>query len=239
MTDWQAVRDVYGSAADIPALLRDAASTNDWDARAWQELWGRLYHQGSVAPASYVALPALAEIAASRADVALDPALFLAAAIISSNDGPPEIDGVRGRYAAELALLRPVAARKLALVSDRGDVLWALQVVAALEDLSPWQRHLEGLAGEELELECPLCDDHIFLEFLGGTLVATADPDAAGRGVPVQAAASDGLDSGEARLLTLCQEYGKAAVAGELLQLFGRASCPYCRASFSIARAWA
>src|SRR4051794_32991558 len=126
VTDWQGVRDVYGSAADIPALLRDAASTNDWDAEAWQELWGRLYHQGSVAPASYLALPALAAIAASRVDVDLAPALFLAAAIISSTDGPPETDGVRGRYAADLALLRPVAEHKLALVSDRRDALWAL-----------------------------------------------------------------------------------------------------------------
>lgn len=237
VTDWAALRDVYGSAADIPALLRDAAATADWNAVAWQELWQRLYHQGSVSPASYAALPALAEIAASRTAVALDPALFLVAAIIASNDGSPAIDGIRDLYATELAALQPVAERKVALVRDRADVLWALEVLAALEDLSPWQRDLDRLANDEVELECPSCDDHVYLELVDGTLVATTDPDAVRNGHPVQTARRSELGPAEARLVMLSEAHGHSDVAREMLQLFGRAGCPHCGTWFAIADA--
>ncbi len=237
MTNWQALRDVYGSASDIPELLRDAATTADWDAAVWQELWQRLCHQGSVSPASYAALPALAEIAASRTEVALDPALFLVAAIIASNDGPSAIDGIRDLYVTELAALRPIAERKIALVSHRADALWALEVLAALEDLSPWQRELDRLANDEVELECPSCDDHVYLELVDGTLVATTDPDAVRDGQPVQKARRSDLGPAEARLVALSEAHGHSDVAREMLQLFGRAGCPHCGTWFTIADA--
>src|SRR5665647_128166 len=47
MTDWQGLRDVYGSAAGVPALLDEAASVMDWDASVWGELYSRLCHQGT------------------------------------------------------------------------------------------------------------------------------------------------------------------------------------------------
>lgn len=237
MTDWNALRDVYGSAADIPALLDDAASATEWDAPAWEELWGRLYHQGTVAPASYAALPALAEIATSRAELALDPALFLAGSVIAAKEGPPEIGDVRGVYAAQIMALRPIAEHKLELVTERADVLYALEVIAAFEDLSVWQRNLGGLAGEEIELECPSCDDHIYLELVDGALAATADPEAVHDGRPVQPADPAALGTAETRLLALCRAHNHAAVALELLQLFGRAPCPHCGLSFSVADA--
>ena len=234
VTDWAALRDVYGSAADIPALLRDAAATADWNAVAWQELWQRLYHQGSVSPASYAALPALAKIAASRTEVALDPALFLLAAIIASDDAPSAIDGARSVYAAELAALRPVAEGKVALVRDRADVLWALEVVAALEDLSPWQRDLDRLANDEVELECPSCGDYIYLGLVDGALVATTGPDAVPDGQRVQQAPPSDLGPAEARLVTLSEARGHPDVAREMLQFFGRAGCPHCGTWFPI-----
>ena len=63
MTDWQGLRDVYGSAAGVPALLDEAASVMDWDTPVWGELWPRQCHEGTVAPASDAALPDLARIA--------------------------------------------------------------------------------------------------------------------------------------------------------------------------------
>ena len=239
MTDWPQLQDAYGSAAEIPALLDDAASTTDWDAPVWEELWSRLCHQGTVTPASYAALPALARIAESRADLALDPALFLAASIIASTDGPPEIADVRRVYAPQISTLRPVAEHKLELVQERADVLYALQVVAAFEDLSVWQRELEGLVNEEVELDCPSCDDHLYLELVDGALVATADPDVFRGGQPVQGADPADLGTAEARLLALCRAHNHAAVARELLQLFGQTRCPYCGARFTIADALA
>lgn len=239
MVDWLRLRDIYGSAAEVPRLLEAAASSTDWDAPVWDELWSRLCHQGSVAPASYAALPALAEIAGMRRDVAVEPALYLFASIIASTDGPPEIAKVRDRHAPEIAGLVWIAERKLDLVDERIDVIYALQTVAALENLSPWQRWLHGLANEEAELECPLCADHVYLELVGGELVATINPDDTADGRPVHPARPAELTAPEARLLGLCVSRGHASVAAELLHLFGQVTCPHCHTQFSTATAYA
>jgi hypothetical protein len=237
VVSWQRLRGIYGSAADVPALLEAAAASADWDAPAWRELWSQLYHQGSVAPASYAALPELARIARARRDVAVEPALFLFASIVAATDGPPEIAGVRDRYAAAIAGLVPVAEQKLDLVRERTDVVYALQTAAAVEDLSVWQRELQGLAAGEVELECPACGDHVYLELVDGDIVATADPDDLGQGRAVRPARAEELAAPEARLLDLCRVHGHEAVADELRHLFGVFTCPHCGSRFAVADA--
>jgi hypothetical protein len=239
MVEWRELQDIYGSAAEVPGLLKAAASSTQWDAPAWAGLWQRLYHQGTVAPASYAALPKLARIASERPDVAIDPALLLFASIISSTDGPPEIGTVRERYATEIAGLVPVADRKLDLVRERTDVIYALQTIAALENLSPWQNWLESAVNEEVELERPSCGEHVYLERVATDLVATIDPDDAARGRRVRPARPDDLPEPEARLLRLCVTHGHTSVAEGLLQLFGQITCPNCGAEFNTASAYA
>lgn len=58
--DWSAVNDAYGSATDIPALLR-AAVSHDPDHRefAYELLYQTLWHQGNVYSATAVAIPFL------------------------------------------------------------------------------------------------------------------------------------------------------------------------------------
>jgi hypothetical protein len=237
VVDWRQLRGTYGSAAEVPVLLEAAASSTDWDAPAWQELWSQLYHQGSVAPASYAALPELARIARTRPVVAVDPALFLFASIVASTDGPPEIAGVRDRHAVAIAGLLPVAEDKLDLVRDRTEIIYALQNVAALEDLSVWHWRLEGLAGGEVEVECPACGDDIYLELPGDDSYATADPADLREGQVVRPARPTDLGPPEARLLDLCHAHGHHTVAAELLHLFGVVTCPPCGTQFSIADA--
>lgn len=239
MVEWRQLRDIYGSASDIPQLLEAAAASTDWNAPCWRELWSRLYHQGSVAPASYAALPRLAEIAGARPDVAMDPALILFTAIIAARARQSEITDTRGRYAGAIAALVPVAEHKLDLVDDRADTIYALQTVAAVEDLSVWQRQLHGLANDEVELECPACGDHIYLVVAGDAIVATADPDDTRQGRLVRSARSEDLAAPEARLLDLCQAHGHARVAAELLHLFGQVTCPHCQNQFRVADAFA
>jgi hypothetical protein len=55
---------------------------------AWEELWGRPCHQGTVNTASYVAIPYLADLALRFGPVGYDEALALAAAIVGSRMGP-------------------------------------------------------------------------------------------------------------------------------------------------------
>lgn len=237
MTDWSQLRDIYGSAADIPALLADAASVSEWGAPVWDGLWSRLYHQGSVAPASYEAVPTLATIASTRDDVAVDPALFLAAAILASNDGPLDRAEVRRLHATHIDRLRSVAEHKLGLVRERRDARWALKVVAEL-DGSVWERGLEGLANDEIELDCTSCGDHLYLRLAEDGLVTT-DPDVIGAGESVQPADAARLGSAETRLVELCRAHDQAGLETELLQLFGRTRCPHCAADFTILEALA
>lgn len=240
MARWADRRDVYGrSAADVPALLQQAALTADWDAPVWGELWTRLYHQGGVAPASYAALPALALIAAARPQIAVEPAIVIAASIIASTDGPTGHDDVRQVYAAQIRLLRPIAEHKLELVHEHVDVVYALQAVAAFEDLSNWQRDLEYLANEEIELECPSCTDHLYLELVDGTLVVTTDPDVVDGARSLLPAQRGELAVAEARLVELARTYRQLTVEAELLQLFGRACCPNCGTHFAVQEAFA
>ncbi|MDX6238303.1 MAG: hypothetical protein QOG10_3118 [Kribbellaceae bacterium] len=48
MTNWVALQDAYGSARDVPNLLAAAEAGTGDDRGVWDELWGRLCHQGTV-----------------------------------------------------------------------------------------------------------------------------------------------------------------------------------------------
>ena len=62
--DWAALEHAYGPAEDVPGLLRALASGNAEAAKAaLYELWGTIWHQGSVYPATVPAVPFLARIA--------------------------------------------------------------------------------------------------------------------------------------------------------------------------------
>jgi hypothetical protein len=62
---WGALGHAYGSAEDVPGLIRSIAF-GDREAReaAWYKLYGNLWHQGTVYEASSRAVPFLLEIAA-------------------------------------------------------------------------------------------------------------------------------------------------------------------------------
>ncbi|MET9555972.1 HEAT repeat domain-containing protein [Streptomyces sp. NPDC006645] len=62
--DWSALTHAYGSAEDIPALLRAAGSADAGErATALEELVSSLCHQGSIYPATVAAVPFLARLA--------------------------------------------------------------------------------------------------------------------------------------------------------------------------------
>lgn len=227
MVDWSALRDVYGPADAIPALLDLAAATTDWSDPSWAELWGRLYHQGSTSSASYAALPQLIAIACSRADVASDPALFLVAALWSATDKPAHRDAAMAECAGDTGALRTLAQRKLELSSDPHDFLYALQNVSAFEGLGAEQL-LEGLANDEVELECSACGDHLYLEVVGDHVVATLDPDATADLRPLEPTTTSALGPRQARLVDLAGGHGQRRVQHLLASTLGRFTCPAC-----------
>lgn len=225
VTEWAGLRDAYGDAGVVPGLLAAAAHETAWESEVWEDLWSRLYHQGSIYPASTAALPLLVEIAIGRPGVAVDPALFLATSILSRSGGAEGQEYYGG--------LVDLATAKLALVEDRVDVLYALQCVAGVEGLTAWFGPLEGLAGGEVEVECSHCGDHVYIEVHDGGMLSTEFSDDS-HGRQVTPASADDLGPGAARLLSLARQHGHEAVSVELLTLFGQVSCPVCGASFHI-----
>ncbi|WP_329243688.1 hypothetical protein OG417_46410 [Actinoallomurus sp. NBC_01490] len=62
---WSELRHAYGAAGDVPGLLRRAASGGDAAEEALSEIFGCLFHQGTVYTATAAAVPFLTELARS------------------------------------------------------------------------------------------------------------------------------------------------------------------------------
>ena len=124
-TDWAALTDAYGSAENIPLLLR-AAETDTRGGHIhgspWFSLWSALCHQGDSYTASYAAVPHLVQLAASPAFRDNYDPLYLAACIeVSRLEGRgPKLDlGNAASYRS--ALLQGIELAKKALASAQGE----------------------------------------------------------------------------------------------------------------------
>lgn len=161
-------------------------------------------------------------------EVAPDPALFLAAAILSSTNGPLDRQTVRGESAASIDALQPVARHKLQLETDPAGFLYALQNVAVFEDLGWWHEVFDGLANQEVELDCAAFGDHIYLELTDDSLLASLNPDDITAGTRLEPANLADLDPSQATLIVLADAHGQPQIQSQLPQAFGYFSCPSC-----------
>src|SRR5580698_383508 len=64
---WASLEHAYGSASDIPDLLRQLATlpSSEGNAEPWFSIWSALAHQGDVYTASFAAVPHVIRILAS------------------------------------------------------------------------------------------------------------------------------------------------------------------------------
>ncbi|WP_405817557.1 hypothetical protein OG241_23470 [Streptomyces sp. NBC_01390] len=109
--DWSRLRHAYGSAEDVPALLRDLASAvEETAAEAEQELWSSIVHQGTVYTATAVAVPFLARLVVEGVrQSALVGMLGVIAESVDEHDLP--VPGAARRAVADhLGLLLPLLA---------------------------------------------------------------------------------------------------------------------------------
>ncbi|SFI02746.1 hypothetical protein SAMN04515618_10871 [Collimonas sp. OK307] len=74
---WSELQHAYGTASDIPDLLRELTNVPDsrGDAEPWFSLWSSLAHQGDVYSASFAAVPHIIQVLAS-APLKADSAYF-------------------------------------------------------------------------------------------------------------------------------------------------------------------
>ncbi|GAA1968224.1 hypothetical protein [Agromyces allii] len=233
MTGWTLLTDAYGPADEIPELLA-AASSND--PAAWEELWGRLCHQGTVSSASYAAVPILAELVLRSKPVGYNQALALAAAIIGSEDGPEKSETIRHRYAADVGEMRRFAEQNLGHARSDVEFVYGLQTVLSFDGVSVWKNHLESIADGEVGLECPNCEQFILVA-LDGTTQYQSEANESIMHSPPAPADPDRLAPAAAHMYSLALTHERADVAESMLRLFGAVTCPACGHRYDIASA--
>jgi hypothetical protein len=78
---WRELHHAYGTADDVPGLLRALAKSDDRQNEALYELFGNIWHQGTVYEASAYAVPFLVELAATTRLTRRDEILGLIGAL--------------------------------------------------------------------------------------------------------------------------------------------------------------
>lgn len=232
MTDWADLRDAYGSAEQVPALLAAAEESGTEFGPAWDATWSRLCHQGSVYSASYAAIPLLSDMCSRQPVRGVMPALLLAGSILASADGPANPAEVRETYAPAISALHAVAEASLGMAEDDTEFIYGLETLAALEDLGVWQRTLSYIATGEAPLECRACGTELLLQFDGSPprIVSWNAEDGKREVMGVEPAAG----TPEARLLSLAEVHGRETVAHNLRLYFGSSTCPECTADLNV-----
>lgn len=117
---WARLQHAYGSADDIPALLREIAAEPDTSSPSegpWFDLWSALCHQGDVYSASFAAVPHIVQALAGHIDRACDDFFLLPASIelARSKQGvrvPTDLDDDYHQSIARFPALAAIAATR-------------------------------------------------------------------------------------------------------------------------------
>ncbi|MFQ6146851.1 hypothetical protein ACLMNJ_27895 [Streptomyces seoulensis] len=238
MMDWSQLSHAYGSAEDLPVLLKEIASEPSLE--RWNDLWSALCHQGSVYPASFAALPWLTEVAGCDERAQAVSALNLAGAILAGSDQPHGAGDVRARHAAEVETLLVLVNEHLRTSSDRNEYAYLLGSMLSFEGVVSWDEDLAwGLVNEEYEVSCPGCQANLFTVIgergffsTSGDYALSADGPETAPLRPADPAAMDGIGR---RLHDIALTDGHRDIAEAMSYVFGDATCPDCETAFSVA----
>jgi hypothetical protein len=133
---WPGLNHAYGSAADIPELLRALASSpapSGAEEEPWFSLWSSLCHQGDVYEASYAAVPHIVEIA-SNVPGPIDFSFFHLPAAIEigrhNRRGPAVPAHLEAAYYAAIKRLTECVCLHLKKDADRDMLLSAFTAIA-------------------------------------------------------------------------------------------------------------
>lgn len=177
MTNWSKLQHAYGSAVDLPAFL-GALSPNAEDP-VWDELWGRVCHQGTVYSASAPVLPYLLSAAREWPPVARVTPLSLAGAIVispnvsGSHDLQPHRSTIEGlhRLATETTASIGLSSTDFiyllqAVLALEGDLLWGSICIGSPAANSRADARRAGLSF----LSCSVDMDHLLHPMIGSTI---------------------------------------------------------------------
>ncbi|MFI6056490.1 hypothetical protein ACIBCO_41390 [Streptomyces violascens] len=161
MTDWQRLTDACGSAEHVPALLdRFEADPSG----VWSEVIDHLCPQLDQAfPASYAALPRLAEIATACRPDDLTSVLLAAGAIAACAPALSEPYSPLTVHSTSIGVLQGLTDRHLSQVVGAEEYVNLLQTLLSFEGVEIWDRCLDGLQSGEYEVECGHCGVNVFV----------------------------------------------------------------------------
>ena len=155
---WNELRDAYGLAKNIPALLRAAADkpkSSNYKDEPWFSLWSALAHQNSVYAASYAAVPHLVAIAESKDPSQRLDCITLAGFIEKDREGTDAAavpDDLRDDYFASVARNAVLAHGQMMHATNASDLQALFTVFAACRGFHVLAEKLEQVdleVGEE------------------------------------------------------------------------------------------
>jgi hypothetical protein len=159
---WRELRHAYGSAADIPALLRQlpdaSVKSADNKREPWFTLWSALCHQSDVYPASFAAVPHIIAAAEHRQPADRAEYLFLAGTIESmrhKTSSPPLPTELEPAYLKAVHAAVPLALEALQVEADRS---WFRGLLAALAAFRGFPELGAAVSDLEREVDCPSCE---------------------------------------------------------------------------------
>jgi hypothetical protein len=238
MVDWSLLKDSTGDASAVPALLAEASSGPD--SQAWNLLWPRLSDAGGVYPASYAALPALAEMAGDwpAAEAAVMP-LSLAGSIVSHAVGPQGVDPFT-EYASTISELHRLTDRAMRSPDLEFWIYKKLLLnLISFEGCVTTGTVLDYLDGVEYEVDCENCDtlNYVSVDAERGYSSAIApdyiyNPET--RTVPLTPIKGPALQGLAKHLFDRAQQDGRADVSEFIENFFGRITCANCGFTFDI-----
>lgn len=132
---WSKLSHAYGSAADIPDLLKllRVAGNNDSRRSIINDLWSALCHQGTIYSASIAAVPHITEICRENLENSLESELLLVTCIaIAWLDGQhPETDqALETSYLSSVSELPKLALEKLETTPSEEMTMIAAAIMA-------------------------------------------------------------------------------------------------------------
>lgn len=154
--DWGALQDAYGSAADVPDRLRALLSDDEAvRSEAMGELFGRVWHQGTIYSVSAHVIPFLVELI--DAPEVKDKPLIIA--LLAS------IAGGRGYYEVHEVIVQKLAKRLVDLSPKRREEMSAVKAVREvasphIPNLLPHLTHPEAEVRISVAQALPFYPEH-------------------------------------------------------------------------------
>lgn len=154
---WETLSDAYGSAANIPQLLRQlekAPPYEDYQTEPYFSLWSGLYHQNDIYTGSYAALPHLANACRANPSSTAWTVLHLMVRIEFARLklwGPPMPEDLEAAYFSAIADLPQIAIDMLHDQKDPSLTVIAAAGLAVAKGDVPLAEAIMELEGETID----------------------------------------------------------------------------------------